>query len=368
MDFLQPGSLAGALAAKAERPGAVPIAGGTDVMVEINFDTRRPEALLDLNRVPELASWEPDGGQVRLGACLTYARLIAELGTLLPGLAMAARTIGSPQIRNRGTIGGNLGAASPAGDCHPVLLATGAAVQVASVRGVRLIPAEDFYLGPKRSTLAADELITAVLVPFARGPQQFAKIGSRNAMVIAVCAFALDLRPDTAAGVGTGIGSAGPAPPPGPAPPGGPGRSRGRGWGPVAARRPRLRCGPAPPRNSWPGRWPNRACGHRPPRCRTRWPSGSARWWRRRRGRSPTCAAPPPTARTPWPCWLGARWRGPGTRSGRTSDSAPDHGAPDHDRGRATVRVTMTVNGEPATADDVWEGESLLFVLRERLP
>jgi CO/xanthine dehydrogenase FAD-binding subunit len=210
MDFLQPDSLAGALAAKAERPGAVPIAGGTDIMVEINFDTRRPEALLDLNRVPELASWEPDGGQVRLGAGLTYARLIAELGNLLPGLAMAARTIGSPQIRNRGTIGGNLGAASPAGDCHPVLLATGAAVQVASVRGARLIPAEDFYLGPKRSTLAADELITAVLVPLARGPQQFAKIGSRNAMVIAVCAFALDLRPGT--WVGTGIGSAGPTP------------------------------------------------------------------------------------------------------------------------------------------------------------
>jgi CO/xanthine dehydrogenase FAD-binding subunit len=210
MDFLQPGSLAGALAAKAERPGALPIAGGTDVMVEINFDTRRPDALLDLNRVPELACWELDGGQVRLGAGLTYTRLIAELGTVLPGLAMAARTIGSEQIRNRGTIGGNLGAASPAGDCHPVLLATGAAVQVMSVRGARLIPAEDFYLGPKRSTLAADELITAVLVPIASGPQQFAKIGSRNAMVIAVCAFALDLRPGT--GVGTGIGSAGPTP------------------------------------------------------------------------------------------------------------------------------------------------------------
>jgi len=210
MDFLQPGSLAGALAAKAERPGAVPIAGGTDVMVEINFDTRRPDALLDLNRVPELASWERDGGQVRLGAGLTYARLLAELGTVLPGLAMAARTIGSEQIRNRGTIGGNLGAASPAGDCHPVLLATGASVQVMSVRGARLIRAEDFYLGPKRNALAADELITAVLVPIARGPQQFAKIGSRNAMVIAVCAFALDLRPGT--WVGTGIGSAGPTP------------------------------------------------------------------------------------------------------------------------------------------------------------
>jgi CO/xanthine dehydrogenase FAD-binding subunit len=209
MDFLRPASLAEAIAAKAEYPGAVPIAGGTDVMVEINFDTRRPEALLDLNRITELATWEPGGGQVRLGACLTYARLIAEAGGLLPGLAMAARTIGSPQIRNRGTIGGNLGAASPAGDCHPVLLATGAAVEACSVRGTRTIPAGEFYLGPKRSALAADELITAVLVPIARGPQQFAKIGSRNAMVIAVCAFALDLRPDT---VGTGIGSAGPTP------------------------------------------------------------------------------------------------------------------------------------------------------------
>ena len=235
MDFLRPASLAEAIAAKAEYPGAVPIAGGTDVMVEINFDTRRPEALLDLNRITELASWEPGGGQVRLGACLTYARLIAEAGGLLPGLAMAARTIGSPQIRNRGTIGGNLGAASPAGDCHPVLLATGAAVEVCSARGTRLIPAGEFYLGPKRSALAADELITAVLVPIARGPQQFAKIGSRNAMVIAVCAFALDLRPPGGTGgraappyaggsgglsgssprantVGTGIGSAGPTP------------------------------------------------------------------------------------------------------------------------------------------------------------
>jgi CO/xanthine dehydrogenase FAD-binding subunit len=213
MEFLQPGSLADAIAAKAEFPAAVPIAGGTDVMVEINFDARRPEALLDLNRVRELTSWEQAGGYVRLGACMTYARLIAETGGLLPGLALAARTVGSPQIRNRGTIGGNLGAASPAGDCHPVMLATGAVVEAASARGTRQIPAAEFYLGPKRSALAADELITSVLVPVASGPQQFAKIGTRNAMVIAVCAFALDLRPPgTGATIGTGIGSAGPTP------------------------------------------------------------------------------------------------------------------------------------------------------------
>jgi CO/xanthine dehydrogenase FAD-binding subunit len=210
MEFLQPRSLADALAAKSACPGAAPVAGGTDVMVEINFDARRPDALLDLNRVPELASWSADGGMVRLGAGVTYARVIGELGGLLPGLAMAARTVGSPQIRNRGTVGGNLGAASPAGDCHPVLLAAGATVEAASVRGPRLIPVAEFFVGPKRHALAPDELITAVLVPAARGPQQFAKIGTRNAMVIAVCAFALELRPP--AGIGTGIGSAGPTP------------------------------------------------------------------------------------------------------------------------------------------------------------
>jgi len=213
MEFLQPRLLAEAIAAKAEHPAAVPIAGGTDVMVEINFDARRPEVLLDLNRVSELTSWQRGNGQVRLGAGVTYTRLIDELGDLLPGLAMAARTVGSPQIRNRGTVGGNLGAASPAGDCHPVLLAAGATVEATSARGPRLIPAAEFFTGPKRNALAADELITAVLIPVAAGPQQFAKIGTRNAMVIAVCAFALELRPPPRIStVGTGIGSAGPTP------------------------------------------------------------------------------------------------------------------------------------------------------------
>jgi len=216
MEFLQPRSLPEALAMKAEHPAAMPIAGGTDVMVEINFDARRPDALLDLNQVTELARWAADGGLLRIGACVTYARLIGELGGALPSLAMAARTVGSPQIRNRGTIGGNLGAASPAGDCHPVLLACGAVVEAASsARGTRQIPTAQFFTGPKRNALAADELITAVLIRPAAGPQQFAKIGTRNAMVIAVCAFALDLRPprpEADGSVGTGIGSAGPTP------------------------------------------------------------------------------------------------------------------------------------------------------------
>ncbi|HEX6521638.1 MAG TPA: FAD binding domain-containing protein [Streptosporangiaceae bacterium] len=211
MEFLQPGSLDEALAMKAEQPAALPIAGGTDVMVEINFDARRPEALLDLTRIPALTAWSRESGTLRIGAGVSYSRLVSELGSSLPGLAMAARTVGSPQIRNRGTIGGNLGSASPAGDCHPVLLAAGALVEVASVRGRRELRVSEFFTGPKRSALEPDELITAVLVPVAPGPQQFAKIGTRNAMVIAVCAFALELRVD-GRNAGTGIGSAGPTP------------------------------------------------------------------------------------------------------------------------------------------------------------
>jgi len=212
MDFLQPRSWADALAARAERPDAVPIGGGTDVMVDLNFDRRRPGALLDLGRVPELRGWSTEDGWVRLGAGVSYARIIDDLATRLPGLAMASRTVGSPQIRMRGTVGGNLGSASPAGDAHPPLLAAGAVVEAESAaRGARRIPAAEFYTGVKRNALEPDELIAAVLVPAASGPQQFCKVGTRNAMVIAVSAFACALHPDRRA-VGTGIGSAAPTP------------------------------------------------------------------------------------------------------------------------------------------------------------
>ncbi|ADJ43728.1 carbon-monoxide dehydrogenase medium subunit [Amycolatopsis mediterranei S699] len=209
MEFLRPTTLAEALALKAGQPGAVPIAGGTDVMVELNFDHRRPEALLDLTTVPELTGWSASDGTVRLGAGVPYSRVITEVGESVPALAMASRTVGSPQIRNRGTVGGNLGAASPAGDTHPVLLALDARVEVASVRGTRLLAAEEFYVGVKRHALAPDELITAVHLPAHAGPQQFAKVGTRNAMVIAVCSFALSLRQGE---VGAAIGSAAPTP------------------------------------------------------------------------------------------------------------------------------------------------------------
>jgi CO/xanthine dehydrogenase FAD-binding subunit len=211
VDFLQPASWAEALAAKAERPDAVPVAGGTDVMVELNFDVRRPPALLDLTRIRELGEWEISDGMVRLGAGVSYARVISELGGKLPGLAMASRTVGSPQIRNRGTVGGNLGTASPAGDAHPPLLAAGAIVEAASTSETRLIRIDEFYTGPKRNALKPEELVAAVRIPLPTGPEQFSKIGTRNAMVIAVAAFSLRLRPDRRE-VGTGIGSAAPTP------------------------------------------------------------------------------------------------------------------------------------------------------------
>ncbi|MPY51830.1 FAD binding domain-containing protein [Streptomyces acidicola] len=211
MDFLRPASWEEALAAKAEHPTAVPIAGGTDVMVEINFDHRRPEYLLDLTRIGDLYEWEAGEHSVRLGASVPYTRIMENLRTELPGLALASHTVASPQIRNRGGVGGNLGTASPAGDAHPALLAAGAEVEAESVRGTRRIPIDAFYTGVKRNALAADELIRAVHINKADGPQQFSKVGTRNAMVIAVCAFGLALHPETRT-VRTGIGSAAPTP------------------------------------------------------------------------------------------------------------------------------------------------------------
>ncbi len=196
---------------KAAHPDALPIAGGTDVMVEINFDRHRPPAFLDLTRVADLAEWGPEGGVLRVGAGVTYTRLIDELGDRLPGLAMASRTVGSPQIRNRGTVGGNLGSASPAGDAHPALLASQAVVELASVAGTRRVPVHEFFVGPKRHAMRKDELIAAFLIEPAQGPQQFSKVGTRNAMVIAVCSFALAIEPGRHR-VGTGIGSAAPTP------------------------------------------------------------------------------------------------------------------------------------------------------------
>ena len=211
IEIHRPETLSEALQIKAEHPAALPLAGGTDLMVEINFRHRQPGAVLDLTAVPELAEWAPDDGRLRIGAGVTYTRLIEELGEQLPGLAIASRTVGSPQIRNRGTVGGNLATASPAGDGLPPLYVSGAEVELASVRGTRRVPVGTFVTGPKRTCIEPDELIAAFVLPPAAGPQQFAKVGTRNAMVIAVCSVALALWPERRR-VAACVGSAGPTP------------------------------------------------------------------------------------------------------------------------------------------------------------
>jgi CO/xanthine dehydrogenase FAD-binding subunit len=207
VDVLTPRTLDEALRLKAERPDAVPIQGGTDVMVELNFDRARPPALLNLNEVPELRGWSRENGALRLGSGLTYTEAM-QLADPLGALAEASRTVGGPQIRNRGTIGGNLGTASPAGDALPPLLVYGAEVELASARGNRVVPLQEFLVGPKRNTLEPDELILAVRLA-APGPRQtFMKIGPRNAMVIAVVSLALVVDDEVRAS----FGSAGPVP------------------------------------------------------------------------------------------------------------------------------------------------------------
>jgi CO/xanthine dehydrogenase FAD-binding subunit len=209
VEILTPRSLAEALELKAEHPGALPIQGGTDVMVAFNFDRARPEVVLNLNEVPEFRGWRRENGSLRLGSGLTYAEAMEpELSALLPALAEASRTVGSPQIRNRGTIGGNLATSSPAGDALPPLHVEGAEVECVSVRGARRIPLGEFVTGVKRNALEADELIAAVWVAPSGLPQTFMKIGPRNAMVIAVCSLALSAGDELRAS----FGSAGPRP------------------------------------------------------------------------------------------------------------------------------------------------------------
>ena len=194
MDVHTPRSLDEALHLKAELPDARFVQGGTDVLVELNFDRSRPPALINLNEIVELRGFSEDDGALVLGAGLTYAEAMrGVLAERLPALAEASRTVGSPQIRNRGTIGGNLGTASPAGDALPPLLVEAAEVEVASVRGTRRLPLGDFLLGVKQNALASDELVVSVRVEPSGKAQTFMKVGPRNAMVISVCSLALQV-------------------------------------------------------------------------------------------------------------------------------------------------------------------------------
>jgi CO/xanthine dehydrogenase FAD-binding subunit len=209
VEVLLPRTLEEALERKAARPGALPIAGGTDAMVAINFGDVRPDAVMDVSHLDELRRWRAEDGRVSLGSGVTYARIVRELAGFVP-LVQASRSVGSPQIRNRGTVGGNLGTASPAGDALPVLACYAADVTVASAaRGTRRVPISEFLLGPKRSALGSDELILGAEWRTVRGVGSFSKIGTRNAMVIAIASLCLLLDEDERA-VRVALGSVGP--------------------------------------------------------------------------------------------------------------------------------------------------------------
>jgi CO/xanthine dehydrogenase FAD-binding subunit len=210
MSVALPKSVDEALEALQIDGGADVLAGGTDFMVEVNYGHRRPRGVVSLRAVDDLRGWRRDGDNLVLGAGVTYAELLEpDLAALAPALAQAARTVGSPQIRNTGTLGGNIATASPAGDTLPVLAALDAVITVSSVRGERTVPLPDLITGVKRTTLADDELIVSVKVPVVCGPQEFLKIGKRNAMVIAVASLAL-VADTEARRVACAVGAVGP--------------------------------------------------------------------------------------------------------------------------------------------------------------
>ncbi len=186
MPIARPTTLSDALVALGELPDAHLLAGGTDFMVEVNFGHRRPTSIVAVRRVAELAGHSTQDGHLVMGANVTYTEMERDLAAEMPALAAAARTVGSPQIRNAGTLGGNVGTASPAGDTLPVLAALDAEVVLAGPGGERTLPLTSFLIGPKRTALGAGELIRAVRVPRVEGPQQFLKVGTRNAMVISI--------------------------------------------------------------------------------------------------------------------------------------------------------------------------------------
>ena len=192
--YIRPKSLADAVHIYRTTPGCRPLAGGTDLMVMLHARTLRPEpqAVLDLWSVAELKGIRGTKDMVEIGATESYTGIIGskDVRQHLPALAAAARTIGAAQIQNRGTLGGNLANASPAGDTLPVLLA----YDVVVVTDRRSIPIDKFFTGYRKTALQADELITAVRFPLGR-EVAFRKVGTRAAQAISKIVMAVSRNP-----------------------------------------------------------------------------------------------------------------------------------------------------------------------------
>ncbi len=214
---VSPTTLSEALAFMADG-GFRPIAGGTDLMVQLEADVgEAPAAVLDLARLRELRGVSTDGYEVRVGALTTWTELRHSpvISARLPALAEAAGTIGAAQIQNRGTIGGNICNASPAGDSLPVMLVVDAEFAVASARGERTIPANEFWTGYRQTALAEDELLLGVRFAVDHGRQtRFRKVGTRAAQAISKVVIALSYREDgsTWRDVRVALGSVAPTP------------------------------------------------------------------------------------------------------------------------------------------------------------
>ena len=210
MPVFIPSSLAEATQLLSNNPDAHLLTGGTDMMVEVNFNHRHPETVIALRNIPEIQQWSVDAasGIIHIGSSVPYATMEhGELAQALPALAEAARTVGSPQIRAAGSIGGNLGTCSPAGDSLPVLSALDAVVHLRSDTSSRSVSFAEFMVGPKKNSRMANEIITGVSIPMTNGWQGYAKVGVRNAMVISVASVCLAIHDGK---VRVALGSVGP--------------------------------------------------------------------------------------------------------------------------------------------------------------
>ena len=210
MPVFIPSSLSEATQLLSNNPDAHLLTGGTDMMVEVNFNHRHPETVIALRNIPEIQQWSVDAasGIVHIGSSVPYATMEhGELAQALPALAEAARTVGSPQIRAAGSIGGNLGTCSPAGDSLPVLSALDAVVHLRSDTSSRSVSFAEFMVGPKKNSRMANEIITGVSIPMTNGWQGYAKVGVRNAMVISVASVCLAIHDGK---VRVALGSVGP--------------------------------------------------------------------------------------------------------------------------------------------------------------
>ena len=181
-------------------------------MVEVNLHGRKPDTMISLRQVKELSEWSvrPSQARITIGAGVPYAEMeVGEIARLVPALAQAARTVGSPQIRAAGTLGGNLGTCSPAGDSLPVLAALNATIHVIGPEGNRDIDFVDFMVGVKKNCLQPSEFVHSVSMPIVDGWQGYAKVGTRNAMVISTASACL-VRDSDEGFVSIALGSVGP--------------------------------------------------------------------------------------------------------------------------------------------------------------